>query len=54
MIFEVFHTLFTLEAFSSSSFNFGIAGLNLDRWSEKEQARRKVTRPLVEQNYKNE
>ena len=36
---------------SPSSFNFGMAGLNLGRWAEKEQARRKFTRP-VEQNYK--
>ena len=59
MIFEVFGTIFTyiysfalepeargLVNFLPSCFNFCMVGLNLGRWVENEQARRKFTRPL--------
>ena len=53
MIFEVFGPLFTFKVLlqkpcktSPSYFNFGVAGLNLGRWAEKEQARRSFTRLL--------
>ena len=44
-MYALFLLLETCE-FPTIDFKFGVAGLNLGRWAEKEQARRSFTRLL--------